>query len=82
MTHPHEEYSIESYGDESITSYHGTVPLWLKVQYVFWIVWGIVWFILNWNGSSGFLDKGYWQQLQRSAKTTFPYTNQNEKLNP
>ncbi len=68
---------IESYGDDYISSYHGTVPRWLKLQYYFWIVWGLVWFVLYWNGSWGYMDRGYWQQLQRAANTTFPIENQN-----
>lgn len=78
MTHSHEEDSIDYYGDEHITSYHGKVPLWLKIQYVFWIAWGVVWFFLYWNGSWGYLDKGYWHQLQISAQTTFPQQDSSE----
>jgi hypothetical protein len=75
--HEHDPQEIESYGDDYITSYHGTVPGWLKFQYLFWIIWGIIWFALYWNGSWGYLDRGYWQQLQRAASTTFPIENQN-----
>lgn len=74
----HEEDSLENYGDDSISSYHGIVPAWLKFQYFFWIAWGIVWFFLYWNGSWGYVDRGYWQQLQRAAQTTFPFSNQEE----
>lgn len=73
---------IEYYGDEYIASYHGTVPSWLKFNYIFWLAWGVVWFILFWNGSAGYLDRGYWQQLQRAANTTFPIINQNEIQQP
>ncbi len=73
---PHDE--IDYYGDEYIASYHGTVPRWLKYQYAIWIIFGIVWFGLFWNGSWGYLDRGYWQQLQRAANTTIPFGNHNE----
>lgn len=69
---------IDYYGDEYIASHHGTVPGWLKIQYVIWPAWGVIWLMLYWNGSSGYLDRGYWQQLQRAANTTFPIVNQNE----
>jgi hypothetical protein len=75
----HDENSIESYGDDYISSYHGTIPRWLKFQYFFWIVWGIVWFVLYWNGSWGYLDRGYWEQLQRAANTTFPIVKNQEE---
>lgn len=76
-----EDDEIEHYGDDKIASYHGIVPNWLKYQYVFWIVWGFVWFWLFWNGSWGYFDRGYWQQLQRAANTTFPMINHNEISN-
>jgi hypothetical protein len=63
---------IEYYGDESIASYHGIVPNWLKFNYIFWLAWGVVWFYFFWNGSYGYFDRGYWYQLQEAAKTTFP----------
>lgn len=69
---------IDHYGDEYISSYHGTVPRWLKYQYILWVVWGVVWFWMYWNGSWGYLDRGYWQQLQRAANTTFPIINHNQ----
>jgi hypothetical protein len=77
----HEKDEIEQYGDESIASYHGTVPNWLKYQYVFWLAWGVVWLWLFWNGSWGYFDRGYWQQLQRAANTTFPMINHSEAPN-
>lgn len=78
-----EKDDVETYGDEYIASYHGgNVPGWLKFNYAFWIAWGIVWFFLYWNGSWGFLDRGYWHQLQRAANTTFPIVNQLEEQQP
>jgi hypothetical protein len=74
----HDENEVENYGDEYISSYHGTIPRWLKFQYFIWIIWGILWFCLYWNGSWGYLDRGFWQQLQRAANTTFPMENHNK----
>lgn len=72
----HEE--IELYGDQSIASGDAPVPRWLKFNYLFWILWGVVWFFLFWNGSWGWLDRGYWQQLQRAAGTVYPFQNQSD----
>lgn len=56
-----------------IPSYDAKVPLWLKLTYLILPIWGIFCFYLYWNGSAGWLDRGYWQQLQRAAGTTYPY---------
>jgi hypothetical protein len=71
------EDELEEYGDENIASYNAKIPRWLTWTYIILPLWGIVAFYLYWNGSSGWLDRGYWQQLQRAANTTFPITNQN-----
>jgi hypothetical protein len=49
------------------------VPKFLYVTYLFMFVWGIWAFIAYWNGSHGWLDRGYWKQLQEAAHTTFPF---------
>lgn len=54
------------------------VPRWLTFSYVFWTLFGILWFILYWNGSWGWLDRGYWDELQKAANTTFPIENVNQ----
>jgi hypothetical protein len=77
--HPEQDH-LELYGDDQIASYHGIIPNWLKFQYVLWIIWGIIWFALYWNGSWGYLDRGYWQELQRAANTKFPMIT--TSLNP
>lgn len=64
---------MEIYGDESIASYDAPVPFWLKCTYIFFPILGVVCFFLYWNGSEGFLDRGFWQQLQRAAQTTYPF---------
>jgi hypothetical protein len=65
----------DEYGDPMIASYHAKVPGWLQFNYWLWIAWGIIWFYFFWNGSSGWLDRGYWSELQRAANTTFPTQN-------
>ena len=49
------------------------IPGLLKVTYVVLLVGGILAFFLYWNGSHGWLDRGYWSQLQKAAGTTYPF---------
>lgn len=69
---------IFQYGDPGISSADAPVPVWLRSSHVFWTIFGFVWLLLYWNGSWGWLDPGYWQQLQRAANTTFPTENFND----
>lgn len=75
-----EESELELYGDSGIASFDAKVPLFLKINYVFWPIWGIIVFYFFWNGSLAFFDRGYWHELQIAANTTFPIQNQNEPL--
>lgn len=68
-----ERTEIEEYGDPGIMSKDEPVPKALIFSYIFWPLFGLVWFYFFWNGSYGWLDRGYWQELQRAAGTTFPY---------
>lgn len=52
-------------------SLENPVPRWLIATYIIMPIIGIIIFVLYWNGSSGWLDRGYWQQLQKAANTTF-----------
>ena len=70
----------EYYGDAQIASYDAKVPLWLKLSYILLPIWGALCMFLYWNGSKGWLDRGYWQQLQHAAKTTFPYKKPNQPI--
>lgn len=65
----------EEYGDPGIASNDAPIPKWLHFNYVLWIIVGLVGFYFFWNGSYGWLDRGYWQQLQRAAGTTIPFEN-------
>lgn len=69
------EEEIETYGDARIASYDNPIPGWLIATYIIMPIIGIVGFALYWNGSHGFLDRGYWRQLQEAANTTMPYIN-------
>ena len=69
MTEPEE---IEEYGDQYIASAGAKVPRWLLWSYGILVIWGFIWFSLYWNGVTGWLDRGYWFQLEKAANTTFP----------
>jgi hypothetical protein len=70
---------VHYYGDERIASADAPVPKWLRWTYIILPIWGLFVFFLYWNGSSGWLDRGYWHQLQQAANTTFPIENLNQK---
>lgn len=76
----HEE--AEEYGDPGISSLDAKVPLFLKLTYIILPIWGIIAFMLYWNGSWGWLDRGYWGQLQKAANTTYPFENLENPRNP
>jgi len=71
----HDEH-LDIYGD-GLTSADAKVPRWLKWSYILLPIWGVIIFILYWNGSHGFLDRGSWKELQEAANTTFPFINHN-----
>lgn len=69
-----EKSDVDLYGDSGIASGHAPPPRWLIVTNTFFTLFGLVWLYFFWNGSYGWLDRGYWSQLQRAANTTYPYT--------
>lgn len=71
------EEEIEFYGDPNIASYDAKIPRWLTWAYMILPIWGIIWFMIYWNGSIGWSDPDHWQGLQRAANTTFPIHNDN-----
>lgn len=73
----HEE--VETYGDTGITSAHAPIPRWLMWSYLLLPIWGFIWLALYWNGSWGWLDRGFWEQLQKASNTTYPYPNYMEE---
>lgn len=74
---PHVSGEIELYGDPGIATFDAKVPLFLHILYVVMPIWGILTFVVFWNGSRGWMDRGYWRELQIAANTTFPIENQN-----
>ena len=73
-----EEYQHEEphhtvhFGDNEVDEFDDTkVPTFLKWTYLILPVWGLIWGYLYWDGSAGWLDRGYWQELEAAAKTTF-----------
>ena len=73
-----DEEHFESYEGGEIISGDAKFPGWLKFTYVVLPIWGIIWLCLYWNGVHGWLDRGYWNELERAANTTFPQINQND----
>lgn len=70
------EEDIEYYGDQYIASKDAKIPSWLKWVYLILPFWGVLWMFFYWNGSFGWVDRGYWNQLERAANTTFPHHDQ------
>lgn len=66
-----QEQKLDVYADNEITELVDTkVPTFLKFVYVLLPIWGIIWWVYYWDGSGGFLDRGYWRELQTQARTT------------
>ena len=51
------------------------ISTFLWINYIVWPIVGIIALFLYWNGSEGWLDRGYWHQLQQAANTTYPFNN-------
>ena len=64
----------ELYGDPGIASKDARIPKWLVCVNWVCVFIGLAVFYLYWNGSHGWLDRGYWNELQRAANTQYPYT--------
>lgn len=75
MTTPEDD--LEEYPD-GIFSKDAKVAGWLKATYIILPIWGVISFFIFWNGSLGWWDRGYWDQLQRAANTTIPHININD----
>ncbi|MBA3958745.1 MAG: hypothetical protein H0X51_10190 [Parachlamydiaceae bacterium] len=69
------EEGVFQYGDPRIASGNAPIPRWLKFNYLFWPIWGVVCWHFFWNGNSGYFDQHNWGGLQRAANTTFPTEN-------
>lgn len=78
-----QHYHVSRYGDNEVSEYHDTpVPTFLKYVYAILPVWGIIWFFLYWDGSYGWLDRGYWKELQSSANTRLEKSAESSKDSP
>lgn len=73
-----EDEELDIYGDSGIVSRNAKIDRWLKFIYIVLPIWGVIWMVLYWNGVSGWLDRGHWNQLEKAANTMFPNTNYNE----
>ena len=71
------DVDLELYGDDKIASFNARIPKFLMLTYLLLPLWGIASLYYYWNGSCGWLDRGYWKELQIAANTTFPIKNQN-----
>ena len=75
-----EEDDIQWYQDDAKVppSGHAKVPKWLIWTYILLPIWGIIVLFLYWNGSFGYLDRGYWEELQEAANTRYPFVNHSQ----
>jgi hypothetical protein len=79
---PHLPGEIELFGDPGIATYDAKVAPFLIFLYIVLPIWGLLALYVFWDGSQGgWLDRGYWHQLQIAANTTIPYENQNMRSN-
>ena len=61
---------LDEYADHEIMEYANTkIPSFLKWVYLICPIWGIFWMYTFWDGSAGWLDRGYWYELEESANT-------------
>lgn len=65
------EDELDVYGDSGIESRNANIDRWLKFFYIVLPIWGVFWLFFYWNGSTGWLDRGYWNQLEKAANTTY-----------
>ena len=74
------EDDVQWYEDDGIPppSHHHHIPKWLKWTYIVVPIISTIILILYWNGSSGYLDRGYWKELQEAANTRYPFVNHQE----
>jgi hypothetical protein len=70
-----DENEAEEYGETGLYTFDKKVPWWLKLSYFVFPIWGFIWFYLFWNGATGWIDRGHWNELEKAANTTFPISN-------
>ncbi|MBN4066593.1 hypothetical protein JYU14_00725 [Simkania negevensis] len=70
---PPEKREYVTFGDKELYEFKDTkIPKFLIFTYIFFPLWGILWFFLFWNGSNGWLDRGHWGALEQAANTKAP----------
>ena len=67
-----EEHELEFYSDEGISSADARFPRWLFITSMVLPIWGFCTLFYYFNGTHGWLDPSYWNQLQKAALTTYP----------
>lgn len=65
------EEELDVYGDTGIESKNAEIPGYLKFLYITLPILGIISLYLYWDGSHGWLDRGYWHELQKAANTLY-----------
>lgn len=70
-----DENELEQFGDPGIASKNAKIAGWLWLTYIVLPIWGVITFFIFWNGSWGWMDRGYWHELQEAANTTVPHIN-------
>ena len=67
-----EEHHVVHFAKDEVEEYDDTgIPTFLYFVYALAPLWGILWFYMFWNGSIGWLDRGYWNELEGAARTKF-----------
>jgi hypothetical protein len=71
MTSEQEPLMVGNPSTQEIQEFTNTrVPRWLFVVYLTLPFWGFYTMYEYWDGSHGWLDRGYWHELQVAANTT------------
>ncbi|MBB64398.1 MAG: hypothetical protein CMO81_04985 [Waddliaceae bacterium] len=76
---------LDDYAGGEIKEFANTkLPSFLKISYFFIALWGFVWLYMFWDGSFGWVDRGYWKELEQVANTTKSYREEfsNKKQTP
>lgn len=50
---------------------HAPAPKWLIFFSIALVLSSLVWYVIDFNGTSAILDPGSWKALQQAANTTF-----------
>lgn len=71
MQNENNKMIVGDYAHHEIQEYQNTrVPTFLKWVYLFLPLWGLWSMYYYWEGSRGWMDRGYWHELEIAANTT------------